>query len=94
MISGTNAFSSCLAESQSEYVVISSSSAVNCSLLLEDKMIEIGSEVAKKFKYVRVDFYDVDGKLYFGEITLHHGSGLDSFIPESYDEYYGKKLIL
>ena len=59
-----------------------------------DKMIEIGNEVAKHFKYVRVDFYDVDGKLYFGEITLHHGSGFDSFIPESYDEYFGKKLKL
>jgi hypothetical protein len=59
-----------------------------------DKMKEIGADIAKRFKYVRVDFYDVDGKLYFGEITLHHGSGFDCFFPEKYDLYYGNKLNL
>lgn len=58
------------------------------------KMKEFGAEIAKDFKYVRVDFYDVDGKLFFGEITLHHGSGLDHFYPQEYDEFYGKKLVL
>lgn len=59
-----------------------------------DKMVEFGTRVAQNFKYVRVDFYDVDGKLYFGEITLHHGGGYDSFIPEKYDLIYGQKLSL
>lgn len=59
-----------------------------------EKMIELGSIVAKRFKLVRVDFYDVDGKLYFGEITLHHGSGGDTFFPEEYDTIYGNKLKL
>lgn len=59
-----------------------------------EKMIEFGSIVAKRFKLVRVDFYDVDGKLYFGEITLHHGSGGDTFFPEEYDTIYGNKLKL
>lgn len=58
------------------------------------KMVEIGSEIAKKFQYVRVDFYDIEGKLYYGEITLHHGSGFDTFIPEKYDLLYGEKLII
>ena len=58
------------------------------------EMKRIGSEIAKLFAYVRVDFYDVDGKLYFGEITLHHGGGYDVFIPEEYDFIYGKKLDL
>lgn len=58
------------------------------------KMKELGAEIAKDFKYVRVDFYDVDGKLYFGEITLHHGGGFDVFVPESYDYYYGDLLKL
>ena len=57
-----------------------------------EKMKEIGAEIAKLFKYVRVDFYDVDGKLYYGEITLHHGSGADKFYPEEYDFIYGEKL--
>lgn len=58
------------------------------------KMKEIGQQIAKDFAYVRVDFYDVDGKLYFGEITFYHGGGYDVFVPSEYDEYYGKKLIL
>lgn len=59
-----------------------------------DKMKQLGAEIAKDFSYVRVDFYDVDGDLYFGEITLHHGSGFDVFVPSTYDEEYGKMLKL
>lgn len=59
-----------------------------------DKMVEFGDRIAQNFKYVRVDYYDVDGKLYFGEITLYHGTGLDHFIPEKYDLIYGNKLKL
>lgn len=59
-----------------------------------ERMKEIADEIAKNFKYVRVDFYDVDGKLYYGEITLHHGGGFDTFEPQEFDLIYGKKLIL
>lgn len=59
-----------------------------------EKMIEIGSHFAKQMHYVRVDFYDVDGKLYCGEITLHHGSGYDKFSPEEYDLRYGNLVKL
>lgn len=59
-----------------------------------EKMLNIGYEIAKNMKYVRVDFFDVDGKLYCGEITLHHGAGYDAFYPEKYDLYYGQKLSL
>lgn len=60
-----------------------------------DDMIRMGYEVAKKFpRYVRVDFYDVGGHLYFGEITLYHGSGNDAFFPNIYDKIYGNKLVL
>lgn len=58
------------------------------------KMKEIAEQIARDFPYVRVDFYDVDGKLYIGEITFYHGGGFDVFVPSEYDEYYGKKLIL
>lgn len=58
-----------------------------------EQMKIMGAEIAKLFnKYVRVDFYDVDGHLYFGEITFHHGGGFDVFVPESFDEYYGSKI--
>lgn len=59
-----------------------------------ERMKAIGAEIAKSFDYVRVDFYDVEGHLYFGEITFHHGSGFDIIKPEKYDKYYGEKLVL
>jgi hypothetical protein len=55
-------------------------------------MKEMGSEISKLFPYVRVDFYDVDGQLFFGEITLCHGGGFDKFEPQSVDFDLGKKL--
>lgn len=58
------------------------------------KMIEFGSVVAKSFKYVRVDFYDVDGVLYFGEITQCHGGGFDQMLPFEYDQKFGEKINL
>ncbi len=59
-----------------------------------ETMKAIGSKIAADFKYVRVDFYDVDGRLYFGEITLYHGSGFDVFTPPEYDLKYGELLNL
>ena len=54
-----------------------------------DDMISMGTEIAKIFpRYIRVDFYEVDGKLYFGEVTFHHGGGWDTFFPEKYNDYY------
>ncbi len=59
------------------------------------KMIEMAEIIALDFPwYVRVDFYDVDGKIYFGEITLHHGGGLDNITPYDYDIKLGEKLRL
>ena len=57
-------------------------------------MLEIGEFIAKDFAYVRVDFFEVDGKLYCGEITFHHGSGYDKFDPPHFDKMYGDLLDL
>jgi hypothetical protein len=57
------------------------------------KMISFAEIIAIDFpKYVRVDFYDVDGKLYFGEITQHHGGGFDQIRPFEFDKYYGSLI--
>jgi len=58
------------------------------------KMIEFGSVVAKLYKYVRVDFYDLDGVLYVGEITQCHGGGFDQMLPFEFDLKYGEKIKL
>lgn len=55
-------------------------------------MIEISEKLAKDFPYCRIDLYNTDEQIYFGEITLHHGSGWQRFTPERYDKYFGEKL--
>jgi len=59
-----------------------------------EKMIQFAERIAKLYTYVRIDFYDVQGELYFGEVTHHHGSGHDQFRPRKWDYYFGKQLDL
>ncbi|WP_396634860.1 ATP-grasp fold amidoligase family protein [Maribacter sp. R86514] len=56
------------------------------------EMIRLSKLLAKAFKYVRVDWYDVDGKLYFGEITFHHDGGFRPILPEIWDKKLGNEL--
>lgn len=59
-----------------------------------DKMIELAKILCKDFAFVRVDFYNVDGKIYFGEMTFTSMSGTDKFEPEKYDLELGNILTL
>ena len=59
-----------------------------------EKMIELSEKLSEEFRYVRVDWYDVDGTLFFGELTFHHDSGNTPILPEEWDEKLGAKLIL
>jgi len=58
------------------------------------EMIKIGKILAEDFIYVRVDLYVVQNKIYFGELTFHHGSGNELFTPMEWDTILGEKLIL
>jgi hypothetical protein len=58
-------------------------------------MYEIAEKIAIDYpKYIRIDFYDVDGKLYFGEITQHHAGGFEKLEPFEYDLKYGNMIKL
>lgn len=59
-----------------------------------EEMLRIGKEIASLCKFVRVDFYDIDGEAKIGEITFYNGGGLDRFYPDKYDAIYGGKLKL
>lgn len=59
-----------------------------------DKMLEIAEVLSKEFPHVRVDLYNIDGKIYFGEITFFHGSGYIDFEPDEFDFELGKQFIL
>lgn len=62
-----------------------------------DELIAVGKKLSEQFKYIRVDLYNVDGKIYFGELTFCHGSGWEpistqkaDFLLGSYWEEYNK----
>lgn len=55
-----------------------------------EKMIEIAEILSQGFSHVRVDLYNVKGKIYFGEMTFTNGSGFESINPESADYMLGE----
>ncbi|MEQ5754924.1 ATP-grasp fold amidoligase family protein [Providencia rettgeri] len=55
-----------------------------------DKLILLSKSLSKNFHYVRVDMYNVDRKIYFGEMTFCHGSGWEPISPKSADLLLGK----
>lgn len=59
-----------------------------------DLMIELAEKLAKNIPFVRVDFYDIKGKVYFGELTFYPGSGMEEFNPEEWDKKLGDLLVL
>ena len=58
------------------------------------KMIELASTLSRGFTFVRVDLYEVEGKVYFGELTFHHGGGFEPFYPDKFDVILGRDLNL
>jgi hypothetical protein len=50
-----------------------------------DFMIECCRKLSKPFPHCRVDLYNIDGKVYFGEITFFHGSGCNKIEPHEAD---------
>lgn len=57
-------------------------------------MIELAEKLSKDIPFVRVDFYEVNGKVYFGELTFFPGNGLEEFEPEEYDRILGDYISL
>ena len=52
-------------------------------------MLELAEKLAREFDFVRVDFYNIDGKIYFGELTFCPASGIGTFIPEEWNYKFG-----
>jgi hypothetical protein len=59
-----------------------------------EKMIEIAKILSKDFPHVRVDLYNIDGAIYFGELTFYDGSGYKGYISDDFDYILGDKFIL
>ena len=57
-------------------------------------MIDIARILSKDFKFVRVDLHNIDGKIYFGEMTFTPASGYMKFSKPKYDRILGDMLNL
>lgn len=58
-----------------------------------NKMINIAEELASDLQFVRVDLYNVDGNIYFGELTFTPAGGLTKFNPIEKDKEFAKKIM-
>ena len=62
-----------------------------------DEMIEFAEAITKRIDtpaFLRVDFYIIKGKIYFGETTFYHGSGLERFYPVEWGKTLGDWISL
>ena len=59
-----------------------------------EEMKRLAAILSQGTPQLRVDFYQVDGKVYFGEMTFFHCSGMHPFTPESWDLKFGDWVVL
>lgn len=58
------------------------------------EMLEIARKLCKPFPFVRIDLYNVNARIYVGEMTFHPGCGYESFYPEDWNVKVGDMLRL
>ncbi len=56
------------------------------------EMISLAERLSKDIPLLRVDLYNIHGKIYFGELTFFPAAGMGAFDPEEYDIKLGKLL--
>ncbi len=56
-----------------------------------EEMKNLVSKLCQGFDQVRVDLYEVDDRVYFGEMTFTNGEGFEIFVPDEYDYKIGEK---
>lgn len=59
-----------------------------------NEMISIAEQLSNGFKFLRVDLYNIKGKIFFGELTFYPAAGMLPFVPEKWDDKLGKYLII
>ena len=61
---------------------------------LFEQMKELAAKLSKGLPEVRVDLYEVDGRIYFGEYTFFHHDGTVPFHPDKWDYIWGEQIHL
>lgn len=59
-----------------------------------EKMVDLAEKISAPLKFSRIDFYEISGKIYFGEITFFPGNGMEEFSPEEWDYKIGSWIRL
>ncbi len=59
-----------------------------------DKMLEVCRVLSKDFPHARVDLYNINGKIYFGELTFYHFAAMYPFKPKKWDYIFGEYFDL
>lgn len=59
-----------------------------------DEMLKVASVLSKGIPQVRIDLYNINGKILFGEMTFSHWSGMVPFEPNKWDERFGEWIVL
>ena len=59
-----------------------------------EEMLYIAGELSKGFPQIRIDLYNCNGEIYFGEMTFFHWSGLVPFNPRKWDYIFGEMINL
>ena len=59
-----------------------------------NEMIKLSQVLSKEFPHIRVDLYNVSGRIFFGELTFYHGAGFEHFSPNIWDLKIGSSLII
>ena len=59
-----------------------------------DEMVELVTKLAQGFRTIRIDLYEIDGKIYFGEYTFYDGGGFWPKVPEEWEYTMGDLIRL
>lgn len=59
-----------------------------------NEMIKFAEKLSKNIPFLRVDFYEIDGHVYFGEMTFYPSSGYENFTPDEYNNILGEMIQL
>lgn len=59
-----------------------------------DEMLAVARKLSAGLRHIRIDLYEVAGRVYFGEMTFFHGYGMEVFRPRAFEERLGDLIEL
>lgn len=82
-----------------EHIPVERPNHPNAAVRIEEpdelkQMIDLAEKLSKDIPFVRTDFYTINKKIYFGEMTFFPASGMEAFKPEEYDHIWGEWITL